>query len=237
MRTISTALQAEFADEQSQGYVLVKVSMGSTYRYTDCDIDLYYNGDRYIAKGFALNGIEQSPGFASDSISLDIDNVDRTFSAIVLSEDAANAPISVYYQALSNTFTSSVSADGVEFVDGDVVFTDDDFEWDSQLSAGISNVIGTLELYNGFLSEWNLDEQRIRLKIGSEFMFWHKKSLRLPTPNCPWAFKGTECGYAGGETLCDKSPERCSGLGNYVNFGGRKFVSDVEEKEIYWGPK
>jgi hypothetical protein len=203
MRTISTAIQNNFAAETASGYALIKIGLISTYHYTDCDIDLYYNGDRYLARGFDLNGIEQSPGFASDSISLDMDNVDRTFSAIVLGEDAANAPVSIYVQALSTANTP----------------------------------LGTIELYNGFLSEWTMDEQRIRLKIGSEFMFWHKKSLRLPTPNCPWGFKSVECGYSGGETLCDKSPERCATLGNYVNFGGRKFVSDVEEQEIYWGPK
>jgi phage-related protein len=203
MRTISTALQNQFAAENASGYTLIKIGLTTTYYYTDCDIDLYYDGDKYLARGFELNGIEQSPGFASDAVSLDIDNVDRTFSAVVLSEDAANAPVSVYLQVLSTANTP----------------------------------IGTVELYNGFLSEWNLDEQRIRIKIGSEFMFWHKKSLRLPTPNCPWGFKSAECAYAGAETLCDKSPERCSDLGNYVNFGGRKFVSDVEEQEVYWGPK
>lgn len=239
MRTISTAIQTEFAAEQSQGHVLVKLTLGSTYRYTDCDIDLYYGGSRYIARGFEVNGIEQSPGFASDSISLDLDNVDRTFSAVVLSADAANAPVSIYYQVLSNAFVNVVSNEGIEFIDGDVEFTDGDVEFDDQQTAGITNVIGTVELYNGFLSEWTLDEQRIRLKIGSEFMFWHKKSLRLPTPNCPWGFKSVECGYAGAETLCDKSPERCValGVGSTDNFGGRKFVSDVEDQEIYWGPR
>lgn len=203
MRTISTALLNKFAEETASGYTLIKIGLTTTYHYTDCDIDLYYGGDKYLARGYEFNGIEQTPGFASGSISIDLDNVDRTFSAIVLSEDAANAPVSIYFQALSSVNTE----------------------------------VGTVELYNGFLSEWIIDEKRFRLKIGSEFMFWHKKSLRLPTPNCPWAFKGTECGYAGGESMCDKSPERCSALGNYVNFGGRKFVSDVEEQEIYWGPK
>lgn len=203
MRTLSTVIQNEFNAEEATGFFLVKIGMASTYHYTDCDVDLYYDGDKYLARGFSVNGIEQSPGFSNDNVSVAMDNVDRTFSQIVLSEDAANAPVSLYF-----TLRGENSSD-----------------------------IGTVSLYNGFLSEWTLNEQNLKIKISSEFMFWWKKALRLPTPNCPWSFKGTECGYAGAETLCDKSPTRCSVLGNYNNFGGRKFISDVEEQEIYWGPK
>lgn len=203
MRTVSTAISAEFDSEEASGFFLVKIGLASTYHYTDCDIDLTYAGDTYFARGFEVQGIEQSPGFANDSVSVRMDNVDRTFSQIVLSEDAANAPVSLYF---------SVRGDNaVE--------------------------IGTFEIYSGFISEWTLSERQMTLKLASEFSFWFKKALRLPTPNCPWSFKGTECGYSGAETLCDKSPTRCSLLGNYAKFGGRKFISDVEEQEIYWGPR
>ena len=201
MRTISTAIQAKWEAEAAAGYTLIKIGLDSTYHYTDCDVDLYYGGDKYIARGFQLGGIEQSPGFASDSVSLDFDNADRAFSGIMLSQDAANAPVSVYCQIMTSANTE----------------------------------LGTVEIFNGFISEWSLNESRVTIKLGSEFSLWHKKALRLPTPNCPWSFKGVECGYAGVETACDKSPERCTALSNYTNFGGRKFISDVEEQEIYWG--
>jgi len=41
---------------------------------------------------------------------------------------------------------------------------------------------------------------------------------------CPWIFKGTECGYAGAETLCDRTITRCLALGNEDNFGGFPWV-------------
>jgi hypothetical protein len=203
MRSISTAVDAEWNAEEATGFFLIRIAPSSTYCYTDCDIDLSYNGNTYQARGFDVGGIQQTPGFANDSVSIDLDNVDRTFSAIVLGEDCANAPASIYFQVLSS----------------------------------VQVPIGTVEIYNGFLSEWRITELRATLKFASEFAFWHKKSLRLPTPNCPWAFKSTECGYAGGESACDKTSARCTALGNYGNFGGRKFVSDVEDQEIYWGPK
>jgi hypothetical protein len=96
--------------------------------------------------------------------------------------------------------------------------------------------IATVEIFSGYILGWPvLDESRAQLKIGNEFAFWNKKALRLPTPSCPWSFKGPECGYAGAAAKCDQSPERCANIGNYVNFGGRKFIADVESQKIYWG--
>ena len=46
----------------------------------------------------------------------------------------------------------------------------------------------------------------------------------------------TACGYNGAETWCDQSLERCKLLSNYDNFGGRKFILSLEDKQIYWGP-
>ena len=44
--------------------------------------------------------------------------------------------------------------------------------------------------------------------------------LRLYSRNhCAWKFKGTECAYAGGETACDKTLQRCRELGNQQRFG------------------
>ncbi len=37
---------------------------------------------------------------------------------------------------------------------------------------------------------------------------------------CQWRFKGTECAYAGAETECNKTKQRCKVLGNYERFGG-----------------
>jgi hypothetical protein len=202
MRTVSTAIDAEWNAEEATGFFLIRIAPSATYCYTDCDVDLSYNGNTYIARGFDMRGVQQSPGFANDSVSVDMDNVDRTFSAIVLGEDCANAPASIYFQLLSS----------------------------------VNIPIGTVELYNGFVSEWTITETRASIKLASEFAFWHKKSLRLPTPNCPWSYKGAECGTTVGD-WCDKSPARCTVIGNYSNFGGRKFISDIEEKEIYWGPR
>jgi len=37
---------------------------------------------------------------------------------------------------------------------------------------------------------------------------------------CQWRFKGIECGYAGSETECNKTKQRCKELNNYKRYGG-----------------
>lgn len=240
MKTFSTSISSEIAKETAAGWWLCKISMSSTYTYTDCDIDLNYGGDTYQARGLEVKGIEQSQGFSPDGLQVSFDNVDRTMSAIVLGEDAANQPVSLYYTMLIRT--TNAGAD-IRTIVGDS--TRVTISGDIRILAGGSTSLEgttsisfvTEELFNGFISEWDLDESKLELKVSNEFKFWHKKTLRLPTPNCPYNFKGDECGYADSETWCDKSPERCAALSNYDNFGGRKFIADIENKEIYWGPK
>ncbi len=100
-----------------------------------------------------------------------------------------------------------------------------------------SSVIGAEEIYSGYVAGYHINESMCRLEIGSRAAFWARRSLRIPAPSCPWVFRGTECGYTGGTTWCDKSPEHCAALGNYSQFGGRKYIADIESREIYWGPR
>ena len=45
--------------------------------------------------------------------------------------------------------------------------------------------------------------------------------LRMYTRNyCQWRFKSTECGYAGAESTCNKTKQRCKELDNFSRFGG-----------------
>lgn len=64
--------------------------------------------------------------------------------------------------------------------------------------------------------------------IAAEFVCTSKfdvMQLQLPARKfwrnyCAWKFKGTECGYAGGETSCNKTFARCEELNNKARFGG-----------------
>jgi hypothetical protein len=203
MRNFSSEYAAEVAKEIAAIFWLVECQFTDMYRWTDADIPLYASGGNYLPRPLRINGLEQAPGFAVDRVNLEVSNVDRVLSALLLGENCAGKPIILSCRAVD----------------------------------AVGRAIATQELFRGILIGWgDLDEQRVPLRLGSEFMLWSKKALRLPTPSCPWVFKKTECAYAGTEDWCDQSPERCDDLENYSNFGGRKYISSIEGKKIYWGP-
>ncbi len=47
---------------------------------------------------------------------------------------------------------------------------------------------------------------------------------------CQWRFKSDECGYAGAETECNKTKQRCKVLNNYVRYGG---FPAIPSKKLY----
>lgn len=203
MKSLTTATTAALAAEETASCWLLQMSLDSTYYYTNSDVDIVWDGNTYVSKGFEIKDINANYQFSADIATIEVDNADKTMSAILLGEDVANKTV-ICNLALIDTTAKRPST--------------------------------VAELMRGYITSWDLDENSAKIELGSEFMLWGKKTLRLPTPNCPWSFKGTECGYSGATTWCDKSPEQCSNLGNSTNFGGRKFINDIEGKPIYWGP-
>ena len=92
-----------------------------------------------------------------------------------------------------------------------------------------------IEIFRGLVSTWELNEPTASIVLMNEFVFWNKRTLRKHPPSCRWAFKGTECTYAGAETWCDRSYARCEALSNTDNFGGERWLPDLMERKIYWG--
>lgn len=95
--------------------------------------------------------------------------------------------------------------------------------------------IGLENVFQGMVSEWKIDETEVTITVVNEFIFWRKKTLRNCANSCSWEFKGTECGYAGGENWCDKSYDRCDNLHNGLNYGGFRYVSALALKKVWWG--
>lgn len=62
----------------------------------------------------------------------------------------------------------------------------------------------------------------IHFKLGSENLAYYRSPPSLFLKHhCRYKdFKGSKCGYAGGETDCDRTWEECGDLGNRSRFGG-----------------
>ncbi len=98
-------------------------------------------------------------------------------------------------------------------------------------------VLGTSLMFTGEVDGFELDETEVRMTIGSVFTRWGHQAYNTHSASCRWkVFKGDECGYAGGETWCDRSYSRCVNLAATATFGGFRFLPSIENKKIWWGP-
>lgn len=90
--------------------------------------------------------------------------------------------------------------------------------------------------FEGFINGWGLTEEKVSITVSSLFNQWAQKTLSKHSASCRWkVFKGTECGYTGSGTWCDRSYTRCSALGNTDNFGGFRWLPSIVDKELWWG--
>ena len=98
-------------------------------------------------------------------------------------------------------------------------------------------IVGTpITLFAGEVDDWSLVEGAANITIVSQFSQWNLRTFSQAQSACRWKkFKGTRCGYAGGETWCDRGWNRCNNLGNTANFGGARWLPSIEGKEIWWG--
>jgi hypothetical protein len=90
--------------------------------------------------------------------------------------------------------------------------------------------------FSGTLDDWDADEGRIRMSVVGPNYAWSRKTTSRHPSSCRWRiFKGDECEYAGTESFCDRSYTRCAALGNTGEFGGFRWLSSIEGKDITWG--
>lgn len=101
-------------------------------------------------------------------------------------------------------------------------------------------VIGASGIFKGILDSPKVDDKRTVFDVYTPLILWKKKTPRRNhAPSCPWTFKGTECAYAGSDTWCDQSYERCGEVTppNTNNFGGFRFLPQLQTQKIWWGRK
>lgn len=229
MRNFDPELQAEIAKEALNFFFLIKFEFSMTYYYTDSDVPVYYDGHRYEPRGFSFNEVSLSGDTGVDKVSVDINNEDLLFSAILLGEDVRNKNCTIYFgvNLLGDSFSIEWDT-GIEWMA--------DVEWEEKLGV----VIPVVDLlFYGILGSWIIKgDKNVTIEIDNEFVLWNKKTLRNHSPLCPWAFKDTYCGYTGTAIVaCDKSYDTCNSIGNSINFGGFRFLPSIQDKEIWWGRK
>lgn len=98
-------------------------------------------------------------------------------------------------------------------------------------------VLGATVLFPGILDRVELDNRRARIECANAFIKWSTQTPRRKhSATCPWTFKGSECGYSGELTSCDKSWDACVERERTASNGSYRFVTDLEAgKNVVWG--
>lgn len=102
VKTLPEALTIEIAKEAHSFCHLIKLELSSTYYWTDCDQDIYYSSQWWTAKPIEFDQAKYSLLPKVDSLNLRIDNVDKTFSTLILSQDIRGKKCTIYRTLLDN---------------------------------------------------------------------------------------------------------------------------------------
>ena len=205
MRGLPTAIALEIGKDYAKFCYLIFMDLAAPQYFTNLDFNAKWKGHTYESRGINLNNIHTSLSTSIDKTSFDIDNTDKTMSALVLGNDTRGRNCIIYLAAVDNY--------------GDVQDAD--------------------PVFVGMLDSVTVDNRKATFDVYSHMVLWKKKTpRRIHQGTCAWVFKDSvTCRYAGGETWCDHSYNRCVALANSDNFGGFRFLPSLKEKELWWGQK
>lgn len=205
MKSFDSNLAAEIAKEAARSFFLIELVFSSTYRYADADIAIW-----------ADTG---GTAYKFDPFPFQIENIDYT-------GDLGIDNLTVSLSTVDLTMVSAVLNEDVSHKTVNIYFCCTD-------SIGVP--IATEKIFIGVLTAWEMSNEELRITVANELIHWQKKTLRTCQASCRWVFKGTECGYSGSETWCDKSYDRCTALDRSDYFGGFRFLPAIMDREIWWG--
>lgn len=81
---------------------IIELSLGSTYRYTDIDMDVVYNGNTYYSRGIEFDAAQYSLLPKVDNLTFEIDNVGLEMSALVMNTETRGKQCIIYRVAFDD---------------------------------------------------------------------------------------------------------------------------------------
>ena len=83
-----------------------------------------------------------------------------------------------------------------------------------------------------YIDNYTADQTNVEFTLTGKFdvLGMDLPARRYARNYCSWKFKSSECGYAGVETECNKTQQRCKQLNNYQRFGA---FPSVPTRRIY----
>lgn len=209
MRSISEEILTQLRSGYITSFKLFEFTDGTDwYRYTDKDVPVYWAEDSTSLNKYTPYAVE-------------IENIDYSYNNVV---DSISIKISNLNSIMIALFANRIIQENVFNVYFGVMNSN-------------NNIIDVFKIFEGEIDEYEIDEGDLNVKVASYFSKWADKSESKHGVLCRWhRFKGTECGYSGEGTTCNRLYKTCSEYGNIDNYGGFITVAAAENKDVFWGP-
>ncbi len=88
----------------------------------------------------------------------------------------------------------------------------------------LSSAAYATTVFSGIIGAPIANEQSVILTVCNPLLRAQQQAGRLYQNLCPWEFKGTECGYSGASSTCNKTANQCNSYSNLANFGGFNYI-------------
>jgi hypothetical protein len=214
MRFFPLGIIEEFLKEIFFMAHLVTFSFAEIQRWTDCDQPIFYSEDWYVRKGFTFRPPVMNIDLQAEGVTMEIDNVDKSFSDLILTEDVREKECRIERVCLDKNLC--VIETPIIIFPGYV---------DRILKADRKRAV--IEISDELI-RWQILTPR---RTHSPTCEWGFKSDEC---GYPVAGPATVCGDG---LYNEKTAEACAYLGNRIHFGGFYYISTLAQKEIWWGTK
>lgn len=104
MRNIHADILTQLAARELRPFWLLAMALGSTVRYTDCDVAIATGGNKFSPRGFSHDGVRYSLGKIVDSISVEFNNVDQTLSSSFIGGDPQGSVVTLQEVVLNSSY-------------------------------------------------------------------------------------------------------------------------------------
>lgn len=229
MRTVDTSIKSKFQSGQLIMFTLLKMTIdGTDYTYTDCDVPIH-STNTYSPRGIDLKGITYSDNQVVDKAELALDNLDDALTTVFVGGTPQGSDVYLYLVIMTTGDDNYITMQSEAItMQGETITV--------QGGGGYTIVASPLLVFQGEIDKWGFAEGTIDITVANIFNRWKRKTQARQNPSCRWkVFGGTECGYSGSESWCDRTYSKCSALGNTANFGGERWLASIVDKTIWWG--
>ncbi len=214
MRSINASIQTQLETGQLIAFGVLEMYINSVYyRYTNCEVPIAVDSKLFTPRRFEVSDLVYSQGLIIESMKVDLLHLDTaqdydevsTLTGVFINNDPQGTTVTYSLVVLNPSNLTPL---------GSVSFP----------------------LFSGLIGTWTLSEDTIQITVNSSLDQWSQRTLTIHPPSCRWkVFKGTECGYAGVGTSCDRSYTQCNDYSNTANFGGFRWLPSIVDKPIWWG--